>query len=437
MKLSKNNDKICILSQLSLANDNRKNMKLNYPELLQKTEHHVNMFYTDHADANLFYHNQNRATEVLEKTKKIAKHYYLDDRTFFIVCAAACFTNLGYLIKSADSHKMESAKLAHDFFTTLDVSEPDIVAIEKCILATQAPQNTVTLTEKIICDAVLYYLGEDGFIEKNELFKKEKEAFSNTKIDNNAWVTSTINLLENHKYHTEYCQLLLNKTKAANLEQLRNMHDNQINIVQAGNTLEAADANQETIEGEVDHNSAVISPKKVRPKRGVETMLRIVAAKNIRVSEMADGKANIMISINSIIISVILGLLASTLRENQNLIIPIIILLTVNVGTIIFSVLATRPKISDGRFTREDVTNRSVNLLYFGSFYKMNFKEFDEGFKEMMEDRDFLYGTLSKDTYWQGKVLGRKFRLLRISYTIFLYGIVVAVFAFLAAVIFF
>jgi len=100
-------------------------------------------------------------------------------------------------------------------------------------------------------------------------------------------------------------------------------------------------------------------------------------------------------------------------------------------------VLATRPKISDGKFTREDVTNRSVNLLYFGSFYKMSFREFDEGFKEMMDDGDFLYGTLSKNTYWQGKVLGRKFRLLSISYTIFLYGIVAAVFAFLAAVIFF
>jgi len=412
-------------------------MKLNYPELLKKTEDYVNMFYNDHADANLFYHNQNHATEVLEKTKKIAKHYYLDDRTFFIVCAAACFTNLGYLIKRADSHKMESAKLARDFFTTLNVNKPDIVVIEKCILATQAPQNPASLTEKIICDADLYYLGTDDFVEKSKLLKKETEAFGNTKIEDNTWLTATIKMLENHQYHTEYCQLLLNKTKAINLEQLRNMDDFQISIVKAGNTLEAADANQENIEGVVDNNSAVISPKKVRPKRGVETMLRIVAAKNIRVSEMADGKANIMISINSIIISVILGLLASTLRENQNLIIPTIILLTANVGTIIFSVLATRPKISDGRFTREDVTNRSVNLLYFGSFYKMNFREFDEGFKEMMEDRDFLYGTLSKDTYWQGRVLGRKFRLLRISYTIFLYGIVAAVFAFLAAVIFF
>ena len=199
----------------------------------------------------------------------------------------------------------------------------------------------------------------------------------------------------------------------------------------------AADVNQKAAEVVVDNKSDDAPKKKDRPSRGIETMFRIVASKNIRISEMADGKANIMISINSIIISVILGLMASSLHDNQNLIIPTIILLAVNVGTIVFSVLATRPKISNGVFTREDVTNRSVNLLYFGSFYKMNFKEFDEGLKEMMDDSEFLYGTLSKDTYWQGKVLGRKYRLLRISYTIFLYGIVASVLAFVTAIIFF
>jgi len=117
------------MSQQSLANDNRKNMKLNYQELLKKTDHHVNMFYTDHADANLFHHNHSHAKEVLEKTKKIAKHYYLDDHTFFIVFAAACFYDLVYLIKNGKFHKKESAKLARDFFTTLDVNETDIVAI--------------------------------------------------------------------------------------------------------------------------------------------------------------------------------------------------------------------------------------------------------------------------------------------------------------------
>jgi len=230
--------------------------------------------------------------------------------------------------------------------------------------------------------------------------------------------------------------LLLDCSKAANLELLRDLQNKAINVKA---TIALADAvGEELVTEAALENLAPDEPKKKnRPRRGVETMFRIVASKNIKISEMADGKANIMISINSIIISVILGLMASTLRENQNLIIPTLILLVVNVGTIIFSVLATRPKIPNGRFTPEDVRHRSVKLLYFGRYYKKNFKEFNEGLKEMMDDSDFLYGTLSKDTFWQGKVLGRKFRLLRISYTIFLYGIVVSVLAFMAAIIFF
>ena len=64
----------------------------------------------------------------------------------------------------------------------------------------------------------------------------------------------------------------------------------------------------------------------------------------------------------------------------------------------------------------------------------MDFKEYDEGLKAMMNDSEFLYGTLTRDMFWQGKVLGRKYRLLRISYTIFLYGIIASVLAFSLAV---
>ena len=111
------------------------------------------------------------------------------------------------------------------------------------------------------------------------------------------------------------------------------------------------------------------------------------------------------------------------------------ILLAVNVTTIIYSVLATRPKIANGVFTKEQLENKSVNLLYFGSFYNMNFQEYDDGIKAMMGDSEFLYGSLTKDIFWQGKVLGRKYRLLRTSYTIFLFGIIASVIAFTVAII--
>ncbi len=409
---------------------------MNYQDLLKKAESHVNGIYKDHADANLFYHNESHFKKILEKTKKIAAHYYLDERATFIVCAAACFDDTGLLIKNGKTQKAESAKLARAFFSNSALDETDIVAIEKCILATEM-QNPETLAEKIVCDADLYYLGTDGFLEENNLLKKETEAVGSTKIEDHNWLTATINLLENHRYHTGYCQLLLDSGKAANLELLRDIQNKAIHVKATTSGQENAEGEEVLTKEAVDNIPADKPLKKNGPGRGVDTMFRIVSQKNIRISELADGKANIMISINSIIISVILGLMAGTLRENQNLIIPTVILLAVNVGTIIFSILATRPKIPNGRFTPEDVSNRSVNLLYFGSFYKMNFKEFDEGLKEMMDDSDFLYGTLSKDTFWQGKVLGRKFRLLRISYTIFLYGIIVSVFAFMAAFIFY
>jgi hypothetical protein len=412
-------------------------MKLNYRELLQKTEDHVNLFYRDHTDENLFYHNHSHAVEVLRNAKKIAEHYHLDDRTFFIVCAAACFADSGYLIKSAESHILESVKLARAFLITLDVNEPDIAAIEKCIVANQIPQKPESFAEEIVCDAELFYLGTSDFAGKNALLRMETEALD-AKIADNDWRESSIRFLENHQYHTEYCRLILNTGKANNLTELRNSDEtDKIITVTNADLKDTTDENQKAGDGADENKRTGKSNEKDQLLRGTQTMLRITANKNIRISEMADNKASIMITVNSIIISVIFGLLARTLNENQNLIIPAIMLLIVNVGTIIFSVLATRPKIAHGRFTSEDIANRSVNLLYFGSYYKMTFKEYDEGLKEMMNDRDFLYGSLSKDNYWQGKVLGRKYRLLRISYTIFLYGIVASVMAFLIAIIFF
>jgi hypothetical protein len=63
----------------------------------------------------------------------------------------------------------------------------------------------------------------------------------------------------------------------------------------------------------------------------------------------------------------------------------------------------------------------------------MNLTDYSEGMWKVMEDREFLYGSLIKDVYSQGVVLGRKYRLLRISYSIFMFGLILAVFAFVAA----
>lgn len=411
---------------------------MNYHELLKQTEDYVNLYYSEHTDPTLLYHNQPHTAEVLDNTKRIADHFQLDDRLFFIVSAAACFHDTGHLIKSEETHELKSAELAQTFLTCIGINEEDIDEIKKCILATAMPQMPETLTEKIICDADLYNLGTTTFREKNKLMRKEMEAINNNKIDGITWRASSISLLQNHHYHTAYCQLLLDKTKAENLTSLKSKQQEKLNKVKSAEGLAVIDEENQAS----NLNTPVVAKapkikKKDRPVKGIETMFRLSSSNNIRISVMADNKAHIMISVNSIIISVVLGLIIKNLDEHRNLIVPTMILLAVNVGAIIYSVLATRPKVTGGVFTKEQVADKSVNLLFFGSFYKMDFKEYDDGIKAMMANKDFLYGSLTKDIFWQGKVLGRKYKLLRTSYTIFLYGIIAAVFAYSVAVVFF
>jgi len=409
---------------------------VNYDELLKKVEDHTALFFREHKDTKLFYHNYAHTRNVLDKSKRIADHYQLDDRNFFIVCAAACFHDMGQFIKYGEGHEEKSVELAQAFLTSIGVSKEDITAIEKCILATALPQKPASLNEQIICDADLYNLGTDYFKEQNKVLKREAEAVSGNIIDGLAWRASSISILENHAYHTDYCKLLLNKTKEENLNWLKNRQEEKLNKAQAAALVQNTSTEIQTLP---EGTAAVTKPKKIkkknRPERGIETMFRITSSNSIRISVMADNKAHIMISVNSIIISVVLALIIKNLDENRNLLIPTMILLAVNVTTIIYSVLATRPKIANGVFTKEQLENKSVNLLYFGSFYNMNFQEYDDGIKAMMGDSEFLYGSLTKDIFWQGKVLGRKYRLLRTSYTIFLFGIIASVIAFTVAII--
>lgn len=405
---------------------------MNYNALLKKIEDHVNLFFIENNDTRLFYHNLSHTRDVADAAKKIAEHYQLDDRSLFIVCAAAWFHDTGYLVTNPESHELKSAELAELFLKSMELNEEEIAEITKCIMATKIPQMPESLPEKIICDADLFYLGTDSFREKSKFLKKEIEAIKNIKIDGNEWRAINIKMLETHNYHTDYCRTLLDKIKAEHLERVKNKQQEKLLADSAAASLENQGIIKQDKSNSIE-NKNIKSKKKKRPARGIETMFRISASNNVRISIMADNKAHIMISVNSIIISVVLGLIVRNINENLRLLVPTIILLAVNVSTIIYSVLATMPKISTGVFTREQVENKSVNLLYFGSFFKMNFKEYNSAIKKMMNDRKFLYGSLTKDIFWQGKVLGRKYRLLRISYKIFMYGIVAAVIAYAVA----
>jgi len=101
--------------------------------------------------------------------------------------------------------------------------------------------------------------------------------------------------------------------------------------------------------------------------------------------------------------------------------------------TLVYAILVTRPKVTTGIFTEDDIKEKKVNLLFFGNFHKVSLKDFAWGMKEMMKDKDFLYDNMIRDFYYLGQVLGQKYQRLRICYTFFMYGLIISVLAFAIA----
>lgn len=406
---------------------------MNYSLLLEQTEAFVRSAdHGKHFEERPF-HNLKHTEHVVANASVMAWYYRLVRRDFFTVVAAAWFHDYGYLSGAAANHGERGAEVSAGFLRDLKVDEDTITAIARCILATRMPQTPGNLMEEILCDADLYHLGTDDFSEFNKLLRKEREEMLGIKIDKNEWCLKNIAFLESHHYHTNYCRDLLEGKKQENLEKLKKRAELTLsNVVAASPAPESGKKAQTAIE-----EPKIKKPKDGRPDKGIETMFRISSGNHQRLSDMADNKANIMITTNSIIISVLLSILLRKLEDDSYLIIPTLILLTVCITTMVFSILATRPSVPNGTFTRQDLDDKKVNLLFFGSFYRMNFKDYASGMQEMMNDRDFLYGSLTKDVYAQGVVLGKKYRLLRTGYNVFMFGIVSAVIAFVVSSMFF
>lgn len=422
---------------------------MNYNHRLDKVKHHVHHFFGTKALAQLSYHNLTHTESVVANAVKIANHYRLEDKETFIVVTAAWFHDTGYSTGEAAGHEKRGAAMAAEFLRSEEVDEDVIAEVEGCILATVWPQSPTNFLQQIVCDADLFHLGTPEFSDWNKLVRKEAEQRLGRKIDKTEWRKSTIKLLENHEYQTDYCRDLLDKQKKKNLEKLKqklleaSTEQDQPAETAFVETVSLQTADVPVIKHHKEEKAFVPEiaegkkKKDDRPDKGIETMFRISSNNHQRLSDMADNKAHIMITTTSIIISVLLSVLVRKLEDNAYLILPTMMLLTVCMVTMVFSILSTRPTIPRGTFTQHDIDAKSVNLLFFGNFYRMSFDEYSKGMQTMMNDRDFLYGSLTKDVYSQGVVLGRKYRLLRVGYNVFMFGIVISVVAFVIASIFF
>jgi HD superfamily phosphodiesterase len=379
------------------------------------------VFKTRAFDKHIF-HNFDHTQDVVNAVVTIGQHSNLSADEMESALVAAWLHDVGYE-QGSKNHEQLSARKAQDLLTGLGAPQKKITDVTEAILATHMPQQPKTLVSKVLCDADLYHLATEQCLEKSNMLKEERNALGTKEMSDEEWLNSTVEFMEDHSYHTSYGQTILEQGKQKNIKKLKKAIKPKVSAKKYRKLEEELEKLRVKLEKE----------KSLKPDRGIETMFRTTSHNHIMLSQMVDSKASILITINSIILSVIVSVLIRKLEENSYLLIPTILLVTVCLATMVFSILASRPNVSSGKFTREDIKNKQTNLLFFGNFHAMKVEDYQWGMQEMMKDADYLYGSMIKDIYYLGKVLGRKYRFLRIAYSIFMFGFVVAILSFIIA----
>ena len=395
-----------------------------FMDILKISEDYVKNLLKDRLSSAYTYHNLNHTIQVVDQIKILAKEENIGPEDTENLLLAGWFHDLGY-ITDCDNHEAEGKKAIEDFLRKNDFNEERIRKIGDLILATDKFYTPRNQLEEVIKDADMSHLASTDYAKISEDLRVEIREIHQQKFSKLKWAELNLGFFAKHQFYTKFAKENWLAQKEINAEKI---------VSQIKNLKE-----EKKEKSSVESDKILLNKKKLEkmntPERGIETMFRVTLNNHTTLSQIADSKANILLSVNAIIISVALSTIIPKLDapSNAHLIIPTFVLIIFSVASIILAIMSTRPKVSSGTFTRKEIEEKKVNLLFFGNFYKMPMEEYLWAMKEMMGDRQYLYDTMVKDLYYLGIVLNRKYKLLRMTYTVFMIGIVASVVAFVWA----
>ncbi len=377
--------------------------------IIKEVEKFAIGYFEEHVSSLLLYHSIEHTRFVAEMAAKMAETEKLDERDTNIVITAAWLHDIGHGV-SIENHEEESCNIARELLSKMGADDEFIAEVEKCICSTRPDTEKNNIKEKILYDADHAHTGKENFMDISNLYRKELNNFKDKSSSKLEYWKVTLEFITNVTFFTRYAK--------ENLEEVRKQNIGNVEKrIEKLTTGKLQQGKKET---------------KKSTARGIETMFRLTARNQINLSSIADNKANIMLTINAILVSVLMSTSAITFRfEEQNFLFPGLVLIVGCLISLVFAILSVRPKYGSGNYSDEDLKNRKINLLFFGNIYKMPFRKYQSGIKDMMDDYDYLYGTLTKDQYNLGKVLAKKYKLLSYSYNFFMFSFVAAVLTFI------
>ena len=372
--------------------------------IISKTENFVQEYFDLKHDSRFEFHNIDHTKSVVSAIKQLCDVANIKDDEKLNLIIAAWFHDLGYTSNPND-HELESANMAADFLEGINMPEGNIEKIKNLILATNMNWTGQDYHSLLLKDADLAHLASDNFFDINNKLRRENEQRNGGDISDSEWLKNNISFIESHQYHSKEGKILFEEKKLKILNKLKSMVKNK--------------QKEELIFDD-------------RTLTQFETTMK----NHIELSAIADNKANIMLTVNVIISTVGLPLMFNILKSHSHFLVPIIILSTTCLISIIYATLCTRPIKMSGYTNLSDVPIKKSNLFFFGNYYKMTFNDFEEGILQTISDKALFENVITRNLYDLGKSLGKKYIQLRYSYNFFMFGIILTIISFIVVLLF-
>ena len=148
-------------------------------------------------------------------------------------------------------------------------------------------------------------------------------------------------------------------------------------------------------------------------------LMRATQFHHVQLSSMADLKANMLLTMSSVVLTLCLP----QLLKNDHLW-PLYILICSCLLTICLATYAVMPKLPPANLPAPDIQSPQFNILFFGDFTRLSQQQFESSMEEIMNDPSRTYGAQVREIYLLGSFLvKKKYRFLRLGYLSFITGL--------------
>lgn len=414
--------------EIEKENFSEKPMADSNSRILEHCADFVLELFNEKADARLTFHNYQHTTGIVALVDTIAQAILteqpsseISSETIEITQIAAWFRSTGYLF-DYDHPQEHSIQIATDFLAKQNYPTPNIEKVINCLVAT-ASNKASSLEEQLLLDAINGYHYTSEYFQQNPLLRLEWELLQNKTISTLDWNQIQLQYLLKTKFFTSYGKLNFEPVLANNIFIQKNKV--QKNIRSGASSIEE--------DGQLRKFQGL---ERKLPSDATQTFFRANYRNHINLSAIADNKANIMISVNAILISVLISLLTykNIAEANPMVLLPVVIFLFTGLVSLIFAVLSIRPKVTSLNPQGTQPEAAKQNIVFFGNFVHLKLEEYEAAMDAVFRDGELIYGNMVRDLYFLGKVLDKKYRYLTMSYNTFMIGFVATVVTFLVAI---